>query len=134
MIDIKIFKESVKELAPKFCLSLVILFGSQVSGKTHKQSDVDIGFIAKKKMNMREIVEMQMAFAQVLKAKDIEMVDLKNLSPLFLKGIAEKSILLYEEEPAFYSNFKIYALKLFFEAKQLLHLRQISLNKFIQKI
>ena len=46
MIDMDKIKPQIKELAEKYGLKLVMLFGSQASGKTHKESDVDFAFTA----------------------------------------------------------------------------------------
>lgn len=36
----------IKELADTYGLNLVILFGSQVTGGTHRESDYDVGYAA----------------------------------------------------------------------------------------
>lgn len=133
MIKIEKIKSLVKPLAKKYQLSLVVLFGSQVTGKTHAKSDVDFGFISEKKMSLNEIAKMQLEFSQKLKIKDLEFTDLKNVSPFLMKQVSEESILLYEKERSVFNLFKIYAFKLFVEAKPLLELREKSLNKFLKK-
>jgi predicted nucleotidyltransferase len=134
MFNITKIKPEVKKLAEKYHLSLVVLFGSQVSGITHPQSDVDFAFLPEKRMSLIEIAKMQIVFSQRLKLKNLELVDLRAAPPLLLKQIAKKSVLLYEKEPFLFANFKIYALKCFMEAKKLLDLRESSLNKFLQRI
>jgi predicted nucleotidyltransferase len=134
MLNITKIKPEVKKLAKKYHLLLVVLFGSQVGGKMHPQSDVDFAFLSERRMGLLEIAKMQIEFSQRLKIKDLELVDLKAAPPLLLKQIAKKSVLLYEKEPFLFANFKIYALKNFMEAKKLLKLRESSLNKFLQRI
>jgi predicted nucleotidyltransferase len=48
MFNIAEIKPEVEKLARKYRLSLVILFGSRVSGRTHPQSDVDFAFLPEK--------------------------------------------------------------------------------------
>lgn len=135
MIDTDKIKPQIKELAEKYGLSLVVLFGSQVTGKTHKESDVDFAFTADRYISPRETAEIIFDFTRCLKiGADIELVNLKNASPLLLKQIAMNSILMYEKEPHAYNLFKIYAIKRYMEERKFLKLRDLSLNNFLQKV
>ena len=135
MIDMDKIKPQIKELAEKYGLKLVMLFGSQASGKTHKESDVDFAFTADEYISSRETAEIIFDFTRCLKiGADIELVNLKNASPLLLKQIAMNSFLMYEKEPHGYNLFKIYALKRYMEERNFLKLRDLSLNKFLQRI
>ncbi len=133
MIDAEKIKSNIKPLAEKYQLSLLALFGSQATGKTHSQSDVDFGFISEEKMSPKEIAEMQFDFSKKLEIKNLEMTDLKNVSPLLMKQAAQESILLYQKNKSVFDLFQIYAFRLFVEAKPLLELRKKSLNKFLGK-
>ena len=135
MIDTDKIKPQIKKLAQKYGLSLVVLFGSQVTGRTHKESDVDFAFTADKYISPRETAEIIFDFTRCLKiGANIELVNLKNASPLLLKQIAMNSLLMHEKEPHAYNLFKIYAIKKYMEDSKLLKLRNLSLNKFLQKI
>lgn len=134
MLEINRTKPEIKKLAKKHQLSLVLLFGSQASGKTHTHSDTDIAFISEKYLRPIDVAKIQFEISQKLKIKNLELVDLKNATPFLLKQIAQKSILLYEKESSLFASFKIYGFKRFMEAKELLALRNLSLNNFIQKI
>jgi len=134
MIDIAGIKPEIEKLAKKYRLSMIVLFGSQVSGKTHPQSDFDFAFLSEKRMSLIGIARMQSVFIRKLKLKNLEMVDLKTAPPLLLKKVADESILLYEKEPSLFADFKIYAYKYFMEAKKLLDLRKLSLDRFLQKV
>lgn len=133
-IDLEKIKEQVSVIAGKYKLSLLVLFGSQASEKTHRKSDVDFGFIAHRKMSLKEIAEMQFDFSEKLKIKNLELVDLKTSPPFLLKNVAQNSVLLYQESLPIFDEFKIYGFKRFMEAKSLLAMRNVSLNKFLQKI
>jgi predicted nucleotidyltransferase len=135
-IPINIDKNVIDRLAKKHGLSLVVLFGSQASGKIHPGSDTDIAFLSRKPKNLREVCEIHAEFANKLRVQDIklDLVDLRGRPPLFLKQVALKGIPLYERRPSEFSIFKIYALNRYFEIKPLLKLRELSLNKFFQTI
>lgn len=135
-VNVDKIKLEMEELALKYQLSLVLLFGSQATGKTHAQSDVDIAYLSDKKMRPIEEAKMAFDFSQQLKInnKDIELINLKEATPLLLKQIAEKSILLYERDTgSVLANFKIYAFRSFMDAKKLFRLKEESLNKFLEQ-
>lgn len=134
VLNVELIKPIVKNLAQDFGLSLVILFGSQATGKTHKKSDIDIAFLSDKKMGLYDIAKMQIEFEQTLKVGKIELVDLRNAPPLLLKEIAKNSALLYERDVFAFSHFKIYAFKRYMEAKKLLTLRATALDRFIKRV
>ncbi len=134
MKDIEKMKNKISELAPKYDLLLLVTFGSQARGKSHPKSDVDFGFLAPKRMSLLEIAKMQLEFSEKLKMPNLEMVDLKLATPLLLKNIAQDSILLYQKESGLFERFKIYGIKLFMEAQNLLRLREASLNRFLEKV
>ena len=134
MVDLEKIKPKIKKLAEKYNLSLVLLFGSQASGKTHSQSDVDLAFLTAVSMSLKNIAEMQDDFSETLKLEKIEMIALNGAHPFLLKQAAIKGRALYEKESSLFAKFKIYAFKRFMEAKPLLDLRRLSLEKFLQKI
>jgi len=134
MIDVNAMKNSARSLAEKHHLRLVLLFGSQVSGRTHRESDVDIGVLAEKTLGFMESAKLELEFTRALKMARLQLVDLRTVPPLFLKHVALGSVLLYEREPREYHNFKIYALMQYFETRPLLRLRDQSIKEFLQQV
>lgn len=132
-IDIKKLKQISEKLAKKHRLDLVALFGSQAKGKTHPQSDVDIAIMGRRRLRPIEIARIALEFSELLKREDVEIVDLKSASPLLLKQVAEHSILLFESKSLIYPRFKIYAYKLYMEAKPLFVLQDKQIDNFIKK-
>jgi len=118
-------------MADSFRLNLLVLFGSQVSGRIHPQSDIDIGVMSDHRLRPKELGEISFHLTQMLKLPAIEVADLKTLPPLVLKNIAEQSILLYENEPSLYDRFKIYGFKRHMEAAPLYQARSLELAEFL---
>lgn len=125
-------KNAIKHLAEKHGLTLVALFGSQATGKTHLGSDTDIAFFSEQPKNMRDIAEMQMEFTQALRIKDIELVDLAGKVPLFLKQVADQGVVLYEKDASVFDEFQIYAFKRYVEARPLFEMRRRFTENFIR--
>jgi len=134
MISFEEIKPKIKNLAEKYRLSMVIVFGSQVKGKTHSQSDVDLAFVSEKSLGPSDIAKMQIEFAENLKVKNLDMTAINGAPPFLLKQMAQNSIVLYEKEHSLFAKFKIYAFKRFMEAKNLLALRELSLSRFLEKL
>lgn len=112
---------------------MVVLFGSQATGKTHPKSDTDLAFLSEESMGPMDIAIMTEDFSAELGIKNLEFVRLNGAYPFLLKQVAQKSKILYEKEPSSFAGFRIYAFKRFMEEKKLLDLREASLNKFLQK-
>ena len=127
-------KKAVVGLAEAHDLSLVVLFGSRASGKARRESDTDIGFVSERQKTPREVAEMQLAFTDALRVPNLDLVDLRGKSPLFLKQVAERSVLLYEKRRAIFARFKIYALKLYLEAKPLYRMQRAAIARFAESV
>ena len=68
----------------KLNIELVILFGSQVSGKTNQKSDADIAILRYKSLSLEERSELTGLLAEEYKLNEdkIDLVEIKNSSPL----------------------------------------------------
>lgn len=120
-IDDKL-KERVAKLAEKYGLRLVFLFGSQVTGKTHKESDFDFGYISSRDLSMTDegylIIDL-MPVARVRDERLINLVNFKKPSPLLLYSALNNAQLLFESKLGFFSNLQAYSFKLFIETQPL---------------
>lgn len=124
----------VSAIAEKYHLSLVLLFGSQATGKTHAQSDVDIAIRAFHALRPRELAGLAYDLSQALQTKKVDIVDLHNAPPLLLAQIARFGQLLYEQEPSTCTRFRIYAIKRFMEARPLFNMRDIFIAEKLKHI
>jgi predicted nucleotidyltransferase len=123
-------KKDLAEIAEKYGLDMVVLFGSQATGRTHSKSDVDIGFTAPEHLELKTRFEIETLISKVLGRDDVELVDLQRISPVMKKIVADEGVVLYEREPGMFELFCIYAFKLFVETKPLRDLRYQSLKNF----
>ena len=128
-------KEKLKflgqEMAIKFNLKLLVLFGSQATGRTHKNSDIDIGFLSDRDYGPGEVANMQVGIEQELGTGPVELVDLKSAPSLLQRHVATEGLLLVEREPGIFAQFKITAIKKSMEARKLISLQHLSLVKFL---
>ncbi|HLD00091.1 MAG TPA: nucleotidyltransferase domain-containing protein [Patescibacteria group bacterium] len=88
-INIEKIKPDIEKLAQKFHLSLVVLFGSQASGKTHAKSDFDLAVLTDHKFSREEYAKIISDFSQALKipSKRIDVTELFHANPLLTRRI-----------------------------------------------
>lgn len=128
-------KKLLAKIAQKYALELILLFGSRVSRKTHKESDYDIGYLSKKHLSLREEGKLILGLASLLKIplKKTELISLRNLSPLFLREIFTNSKVLYAKDETIFDNYKIYVFRLFEESKPIFEQAEKVLRKQVEK-
>ena len=131
MASTSLAQTDLKPIAERYGVFLLILFGSQATGKTHPHSDADIAFLSERRLSPRETAEFAFSLSQELRTPSVDPIDLRDAPPLLLRNIAGASRLLYEREPQLFARFNIYALKRYMEAQRLLALRQASLGAFL---
>jgi len=118
-------------IAKKHDLTLVVLFGSQVSGFTHKESDVDIAYLSDSKLSFDDEVRLNAALMEVFKNDAVSLVNLKTAPPLLLKQVVTNAVVLYERTPHLFTHIFIIALRMYEEAMPLFELRSHYLAKKI---
>ena len=109
-------EKALSELANEYELKLIVLFGSQVSGRTHQESDYDIAFLSDRELSLSEQSGLGGGLMPILRIKDerlVNMVDIKTAGPLMLYSITGKGQVLFERKPSFFLSLKLYAWKVF---------------------
>ncbi|MFZ2975205.1 MAG: nucleotidyltransferase domain-containing protein [Candidatus Moraniibacteriota bacterium] len=128
----KIGQDKIEEIAKKYNLQLLLLFGSQVSGKTHPMSDFDFGYIGEKKLNYKERSALANELSKLVKFSAVEVIDLKNGSPFLLKEIIKNNQVFFEENGA-YADFYTTATRIYFDAEPIFKLQEIIYSNVINK-
>ena len=110
----------MEEIARKYELFFVALFGSRASGKYHKKSDFDVAYLSEKELSISEESGFMYGLMPILKIKDerlVNIVDIKNAGPLILYSITQKGILLFECDTSFFFRLKLYAWRVFIDTQ-----------------
>lgn len=84
----------MKNLLKKYNLSLILLHGSQVTGKTHAKSDFDFAVLQKNRDEELDILGLYADIATKLKINNADITNLTFANPLLAQNIARKSKLL----------------------------------------
>ncbi|MEK7500650.1 MAG: nucleotidyltransferase domain-containing protein [Patescibacteria group bacterium] len=115
-------KTKIEQLAQKYNLELVLLFGSQVTGKVHKESDYDIGYVSARKLDLDDegrLINDLMGVVGVDDERFINLVNIKKANPLLLYAITSSCQVLYEKEPTVFARLRAFAFKQYVETKPL---------------
>lgn len=130
----KIDSKKIKEIAGKYGLDLVLLFGSQASGKTHFASDFDVAVLAKKPIPLEKELKIQYEFVKIFKTDNVDVVDVRTASPLLLYQIfCKPHKILFCDDLQIYFRYKIYAMKSYIEAKPLFILTEKHIDNFLRE-
>lgn len=127
-----VLKEKVAKVAQQHNLSCVVLFGSQATGKTHLLSDTDIGFMTEREIDYKDQFRIQTDFSESLQISNLELVNMRRISPLLMKQVADKGKLLYEDRRGRFISFRVMSFKLYVETAPLRRLRERYLSNFIK--
>ena len=109
-------KELIAKVCQKFGVKILLLFGSEVDGRTHKESDVDVAFLGKK-LSFEELAGFNTELKKIFGRERIDTVSLLPLNPLILKRIFDHHQILYLEDRFLYHTLSSYAIKSYLETK-----------------
>ena len=101
-------KQKISEIAKKYRLKLVLLFGSRATGKIHKESDFDVAYLPEKNLSYDDEIDINFQFTNIFRHDRVDTVDINKSNPLLLFQISKGSILLYGARQDFL-KFKLYA-------------------------
>lgn len=132
--DIEQAKIGAAEIAKKHNLKLIVLFGSQATGRVHEKSDIDIAVLGSKAISFDEKLKLIGDFSNVLKREDVEVVDLATASPTLLYVVVENGKTIYEEAPDAFLEWKLYAITVWMETAWLRNLRNKKLLEWAHAI
>jgi len=119
-------------LSPLFddeTLQLVMLFGSTVSGKTHRRSDIDLAFLFDEPV---DIIHLTNRVVNALRMDTVDVVDLRRASPLLKISIVKTGELLFERAPCLYHNFCSLSFRMYADSKKIRDARAAAVRRFIE--
>ncbi len=117
-------KEKITDIAKRYNLALVVLFGSRARGDGRHKSDFDIAYSSIEPMELSKENQMAVEFHSVFKTINVDIVNLRNASPLLLQKIVNEGIPIYEVKESLFNNLYLYAARIFRESKNLNDLRR----------
>lgn len=128
--DMEQAKKEAATIAKKRNLKLVVLFGSQATGRTHEKSDVDIGVAGRAPLAFDAQTDIWREFSDVFHRDDIEIVDLLNATPTMMYVVARDGQVLYEDNGGRFASWKLYAMREWRDTAWLRELRDRKLTEW----
>lgn len=122
----------LKDLANKYKLSLILLFGSHVHGDVHPESDMDIAVYGKKILSEADKINLTYEFCKIFHTDKIDVVDIKTSPPLLKRGIFKDYKVLYQRNPMLVRQLELVSLYEFKESEILYQIRHERLQEFIR--
>lgn len=128
-------KKTIEEIAKKYSLELLLLFGSRISGKLQKESDFDIAYLSKKELDLMGEAKLICDLMPLFQSEKIDLVNLKKASPLLLFAITQENCrILYQRNPIIFPALRAYAFKKYIETKPLYEEKFRRLKERLKKI
>lgn len=127
-IDFEKIKPELKKIAERHGLKLVVLYGSQATGKVKPDSDIDIAVLGKRKIDFAEHLELIGEFTGLFRTDEIDVKILHHVDPLFRHEVMRGGVLLYGSDYDF-ASFKAYAFRDYMESGDLFNLKRIFIKK-----
>ena len=106
-----------------------MLFGSAVSGKTHKKSDTDLAFLFDKPV---DILALTNRVIRLLHTDNVDVVDLRRASPLLKFSAVKSGMLLYEREPGMFNEFYSLAFRMYVDTGKLRDAQAKAIQQFLK--
>lgn len=109
--------------------TLVVRFGSTVTGRARPDSDIDIGVLCERELTLDERgqIVVDLARRHGLPEDRIDLVDLRTANPILLHEAAENGELL-EGDPDDFLHFRVSAWKVYHDTAKLRRARERNLR------
>lgn len=85
-------------------VALAFLFGSLATGRSHRESDVDIGVLFKSPALIHERQDIREQLSDVL-SREVDLVPLNNASPVLKMQVLKHGVLVYAADRKFLHDF-----------------------------
>jgi predicted nucleotidyltransferase len=123
--------EIKRKLTPLFQeeeLQIVLLFGSTVLGRFHKQSDVDLAFLFDRPT---DIVLLTNKVIRLLGTDRVDVVDLRRCSPLLTFSAVSQGALLYERSSGLFASVYSLAFRRYLDTKKIREAQDRVVKQFL---
>lgn len=129
-------REKLEHISQRYGLDLVVVFGSQATGRAGPGSDVDVAVRMVHRDWDNPEVELDL-IGELVNAfggdGDVDVAFLNGASPLLLFEIARTGIPVYQREPTIFFEFQSYAARRYYDHQKLLAWQSFYLEKQVQE-
>ncbi len=122
----------LKEIADKYKLELVLLFGSRLSTDLHFESDIDIAVYGKEILSEEEKIQLVYELSNIFHSDDVDLVDLRTASPFLEKEILNNYKVLFQKDETLLYRLELANMHKIKEIEILEQIRRERLEEFVK--
>lgn len=129
--------KELKEIAKRFDLSLVIAFGSQVTGKFKLDGDLDIAvlFDSSRRQITTELGSALLeALARIFPAYRLDLVILNFADPLLKFRVSQEGMVLYQKGEHLFQRFRLSSIKQHIDSAKFYKMEREFLKRYVKEI
>jgi predicted nucleotidyltransferase len=109
-------------------LRLVLLFGSVASGQEYQESDIDLGFLFGRPI---DILALTNRVIQLLRTDRVDVIDLSRASPLLKYSAIRHGKVLFEQAPGLFNTFQSLTFRIYVDTKKLRDAQEKAIHNFL---
>ena len=126
-------KEMIDRIAREYGLRLVLLFGSEVTGKVHQGSDMDVAVMFEDAAAAEDrFFDLIADLQDVIQEREVDLGLINGADPLFLKKILENCELI-SGEPRSLVELKMYAFRRYVDHKRFLKMEEQYVRRLLDR-
>lgn len=111
-------------------LELLVLFGSAVTGRATRESDVDLGVRCR---GPADLDALFLALAPRFETARLDLVDLRRVGPLLAFAVARGGRLLFERRPGLFREFQSLASRRYCDPARLRQAQRRAIHVFLAR-
>lgn len=124
--------EQLTDIAQRYGLDMVVIFGSQVSGQIWAGADIDVAVRMQRRAWGDWECELEL-IGELTEAitgdGDLDVAFLNGASPLLLFEVASSGVVLYQAQPTTFAQFQSYAARRYDDSHKFFKLRRKHLEE-----
>ena len=123
---------TLEDLANKYKLDLILMFGSRVRGNVRPESDMDIAVYGRKILSETEKIQLTHELCNIFRTDDIDLVDLRTASPLLKNEVFKNYKVLLQRDPMLLYSLELAIIHEMKELEILYQIRRERLGAFVR--
>jgi len=120
------------DIAQRYGLDMVVIFGSQVSGQARAGADIDVAVRMQRRAwrDWERELELVGELTEAITGDgDLDVVFLNGASPLLLFEVASSGVVLYQAQPTTFAQFQSYAARRYDDSRKFFKLQREYLEE-----
>jgi len=122
----------LEDLADKYQLDLILIFGSRATGSVHLRSDTDIAVYGRQNLSETEKIHLVYELSNVFRTDDIDLVDLRTASPFLKKEVLRHYRILLQRDALLLYQLELTNIHEMKELEILDQIRRERLEEFVR--